>query len=365
MATIITRLGIIVMTVSIVCEAWGLFTPRVNGPVPTCDKDLVKLVAGRSFRSSEKGVYTKEVVLSFDAHGEEVRISMSMSEKAKHPGRTYVSPWLNVKFPPQCVGQLGLTADDPDAFREFKQEVSMETDGTTGSFKCLVTRGLGFIYTIHVCAGAITSNMFTNVFFLYSFTLLISTLSRLKEEKFSFSDDDDYDSLGTGDASLVTSPWPSVTAADLGDLDYKVGSHFHLDLGEVSHRTSSPAPPSTKGELSELPPWHTEGNVFTSDGSVDPLNVIKSEGESASSAAGGSSALFDVDTGDDNWEVPATSSATRARASKAITSTTPSAPTSPVTTTPTVTTTTTRSKGADSDESALALLSHIGGGAAH
>ncbi|KAF4674198.1 hypothetical protein FOL47_009604 [Perkinsus chesapeaki] len=82
-------------------------------------------------------------------HGERKQISMSMSSKAKNPGKTYVSPWLNVKYPRYSIRQLGLEADADhlDAFRGFEKKSAMETGGAADSSSSLLTRDPEFTST--------------------------------------------------------------------------------------------------------------------------------------------------------------------------------------------------------------------------
>ncbi|KAF4674193.1 hypothetical protein FOL47_009599 [Perkinsus chesapeaki] len=147
MASITACLSIIFMVASVVCEPSQYLGHTDYAPAPFTDKDLIKLVAGRTFRTKRVSEgYTKKITLAFDTLGEQIQVRMTMSSKALHPKRKYISPWVQVKFSPHAVGEISLkaSAKDLDAFRQFKQNVSMETGGAAGVFRAFVTRGTDF-----------------------------------------------------------------------------------------------------------------------------------------------------------------------------------------------------------------------------
>ncbi|KAF4688428.1 hypothetical protein FOZ60_002828 [Perkinsus olseni] len=157
---------------------------------------------------------------------------------------------------------------------------------------------------------------------LLLFADLLATV-RSREEKFYFSDDDDYDSTDA-DTSLGE-PASAAAVADPDGLGYKVGSHFHLNL-EDNLMTTQPPPPTT-ARLPEYPSWRA------GDAPIETTTGDLSWGTTPSSA------LFDVDTGDSNLKErssirPETSPHAESSSTTTVTSTTTTATTTKPTYTP-------------------------------
>ncbi|KAF4666696.1 hypothetical protein FOZ61_009380 [Perkinsus olseni] len=156
---------------------------------------------------------------------------------------------------------------------------------------------------------------------LLLFADLLATV-RSREEKFYFSDDDDYDSTDA-DTSLGE-PASAAAVADPDGLGYKVGSHFHLNLEDNLKTTR---PPPTTAQLPEYPSWRAgDAPIETTTGDL-PWGATPS------------SALFDVDTGDSNLKErssirPETSPHAESSSTTTVTSTTTTATTTKPTYTP-------------------------------